>query len=1035
MLYVLAQAVSKEADADSEAAYQRLLERILKLQPNNLRVLAQHAMSAWRRKDQAAFQASLGRMKKLAPAWTPASKEVLAELEKAIAAVPGEVVPLLQDLDRVLKAERGYVRDSRAIVPQLGIIGEPLYAFLRLEPARATPAPPDRALTFAVEPIDGADEASWQTLVPVWMINEKQRAALVEEAIEGGVAAGPLATLRPTFFVANAKEVRRVDAGAPRLPFPAGPKATPPTKDGVLAVDWDNDFRTDLVLAGAGGLRFWRQSSEGFVDVTDKTGLPPDILNGDYHGAWAADVEMDGDLDIVVARRSGPPLLLRNNRDGTFKALEPFAGVKDVRAFVWIDLDNDGAPDAVFLDAAGALHVFANERSGQFAPWPSAAPAGLFRAVAAGAIHDDDGFALVLLRSDGALISVADQDKRQAWRTRELARSDLAKPDASVRLFVEDIDNNGALDIVVATDTASGLFLADGKGTWSALPADTKIKTFALLDLNGDGRLDLVGLSEKGRPERGMQDGKKSYRWQSLWPLANPKAGDDRINSFAVGGEVEIRSGLLVQKRAIRGLGVHFGLGEHDEVDVARIVWPNGVPQWEFDTRADVFLTASQRLTGSCPFLFTWDGAGVRFAGDFMWGTPLGMYVNGQNIGEFPQTTEWLKISGEALKPRDGAYDVRVHANLWETDFLDQLALIVVDHPPDTEIHVDERFFLTPTPPRFYLTTPVQPVPHAWDHHGGDVTELVRAVDGRYVDKCGRGRFQGVVPEHWIEVDLGEEACEGPLLLVARGWLHPTNTSINVALDQGKHEAPRPLCLDIPDGKGGWKTVLPALGFPAGKDKTMVIRLDGIEGEAGGARPRIAPRRFRLRTTMEIFWDFLGTARELDPKLARLQRPTPAAAELRYRGILEMTRKDASSPELPNYDKVNVAGQPWRDLTGFYTRFGDVRELVAKVDDRYVIMNAGDEIAFRFPAPASPPSGWKRDFIWECDGWTRDGDLNTRFGATVLPLPAHGVKEERLPTRLEDDPVFRRFPADWRDYHTRFVTSDVFARGLRAFKR
>ena len=229
------------------------------------------------------------------------------------------------------------------------------------------------------------------------------------------------------------------------------------------------------------------------------------------------------------------------------------------------------------------------------------------------------------------------------------------------------------------------------------------------------------------------------------------------------------------------------------------------------------------------------------------------------------------------------------------------------------------------------------------------------------------------------------------------------------------------------------ETVLQETGIDIYEDEEVVAMW-----KAAGADAKVSsndPRRFRLRTTMEIFWDFLGTARELDPKLARLQRPTPAAAELRYRGILEMTRKDASSPELPNYDKVNVAGQPWRDLTGFYTRFGDVRELVAKVDDRYVIMNAGDEIAFRFPAPASPPSGWKRDFIWECDGWTRDGDLNTRFGATVLPLPAHGVKEERLPTRLEDDPVFRRFPADWRDYHTRFVTSDVFARGLRAFKR
>ena len=31
----------------------------------------------------------------------------------------------------------------------------------------------------------------------------------------------------------------------------------------------------------------------------------------------------------------------------------------------------------------------------------------------------------------------------------------------------------------------------------------------------------------------------------------------------------------------------------------------------------------------------------------------------------------------------------------------------------------------------------------------------------------------------------------------------------------------------------------------------------------------------------------------------------------------------------------------WADLEGYHTRFGDVRPLLSRVDDRYVIMNAG----------------------------------------------------------------------------------------------
>jgi hypothetical protein len=71
-----------------------------------------------------------------------------------------------------------------------------------------------------------------------------------------------------------------------------------------------------------------------------------------------------------------------------------------------------------------------------------------------------------------------------------------------------------------------------------------------------------------------------------------------------------------------------------------------------------------------------------------------------------------------------------------------------------------------------------------------------------------------------------------------------------------------------------------------------------------------------------------------------------------------------------------------------------------------------------------------------CDGWAKDGDLNTRFSKTVLPLPAHDLTSYiDPPGRLEDDPVYRRFPEDWQKFHTRYVTPFEFEEGLRAFQR
>jgi hypothetical protein len=121
----------------------------------------------------------------------------------------------------------------------------------------------------------------------------------------------------------------------------------------------------------------------------------------------------------------------------------------------------------------------------------------------------------------------------------------------------------------------------------------------------------------------------------------------------------------------------------------------------------------------------------------------------------------------------------------------------------------------------------------------------------------------------------------------------------------------------------------------------------------------------------------------------------------------------------------------WRDLEGYYTRFGDVRELLLDVDDRYVIMNAGDELKLRFAA-SPPPAGVVRDFVMVTDGWEKDGDFNTTFSRTVLPLPTHSnARYDRAPRTLEDDPVYQRHPGDFATFHTRYVGPGAVRDALR----
>jgi hypothetical protein len=184
---------------------------------------------------------------------------------------------------------------------------------------------------------------------------------------------------------------------------------------------------------------------------------------------------------------------------------------------------------------------------------------------------------------------------------------------------------------------------------------------------------------------------------------------------------------------------------------------------------------------------------------------------------------------------------------------------------------------------------------------------------------------------------------------------------------------------------------------------------------------------------MEIYWDSIEWARGVSGVSIKTTRLAPEYADLHYRGYSAIHQVDESSPETPDYDHLEASKQRWRDLSGYYTRFGDVRELLAKVDDRYIIMNAGDEMTLRFAEQAPPPAGWTRDFVIVGDGWIKDGDYNTTFSKTIMPLPYHAKQEYlTLPRRLEDEWVYQHHPEDWQNYHTRYVTPEIYQSGLRS---
>jgi Tfp pilus assembly protein PilF len=1014
--YRLAEEIERQGDPNSDAEFQKLMQQIVQAQPDNLAALLELSRVAAKRGDSAVVKQSVARVGAQSQGWPPEVQEQLTALEAAAAGPdPRAAAMRTTFLRNALMRLPDFRQSMAAIKPPPGDEAQPFTHFLRLETPVFATAAADTAMTFSVEPLADPDKTQWN-----WI---------------GAISLSDAGA--PTVVEANGSEVR-LATGA-EFPFPGGATKTLPQPEGIVAVDFNYDFKTDLVLAGAGGVRFYRQDKpEDFTDATAQTKLPKQIVNNHYSGAWAVDIEADGDLDIVLGSSDGRTTVLRNNGDGTFTAIYPFTGIMGVRGMVWADLTGDGNPDASFIDGSGHLRVFLNERSGRFTEIPVPAGLGQIKAIAAADASHTGVLDLVAVQNDGAIVSLSLKSDGRTWVMNEIARvSDAASFLAGdVRLRAADLDNNGAVDLLLArVSPVAGnnaqealLWLGDANAKFVAAKVMAPPVVFDAADLNADGRLDLLGLSSDGQPMKATNHGSKDYRWQIIRPRAKQAVGDQRINSFGIGGEIEIRSGLLVQMQPITGPQVHFGLGEQSGVDVARIQWPNGSLRAEFALKADQEVVTEQRLKGSCPFLFAYNGKGMEFVKDAVpWGSAIGLRINNLGPANIAATEEWYKIGRDELAPRDGFYDLRITGELWETYYYDYVSLMTVDHPAGTEIFTDERFAVPAVKPQVIAVGPTHKIASAVDDNGRDVTDIVRDLDGRYLDTFGRGQYQGITRDHYVEVDLGDNVpADGPLYLIAKGWLHPSDSSINVAVSQGQHEAPRALSLEVPDGHGGWVVARANLGFPAGRKKICLLDLTNVFREG-------TPHRVRLRTNLEIYWDSIEWAQGLPETPVKITRLAPTVADLHYRGYSVIHQANDSSPEIPDYNQLAGTKQTWRDLEGYYTRYGDVRELLAAVDDRYVIMNAGDEMSFRFAVQPPPPAGWVRDYVIAGDGWIKDGDYNTRYARTVLPLPHHDRKDYNTPPgRLEDEWAYRRHPEDWQNHHTRYVTPEPFQQALRS---
>jgi hypothetical protein len=424
--------------------------------------------------------------------------------------------------------------------------------------------------------------------------------------------------------------------------------------------------------------------------------------------------------------------------------------------------------------------------------------------------------------------------------------------------------------------------------------------------------------------------------------------------------------------------------------------------------------------------VFAWNGREMGFVSDVLGVAPLGAAA-GDGVYFQVDHDEYLAISGGQLVPRDGVYDVRLTEELREVGYVDQVKLLAVDHPADVDVFHSDKFKGPPYPDfELYAVGERQHPAAARDHRGRDVREALLATDRVYPDGFRRD-YAGLAERHWIELEFGAGLPGGgDGVLVLHGWVDWADGSTFKATSQSeagpKVELPS---LEVLDADGRWRTVVADMGVPAGKPKTIVVEMEG--------RWLSPARRLRIVTSLAAYWDeaFLAAPLALRPPRTgggdaagtapvRLSEMLPTSAELRFRGFSRViVHPQRRQPEWFVYDDVRTVSM-WDPTPGLYTRYGEVAELLAEVDDRFAVFGAGDELALRFDAAALPPlpAGWRRDFLLFVDGWAKDGDHNTAFARSVEPLPHHGMPEYPYGPEhaFPDGPEHRR----WREeYQTR----------------
>ena len=357
----------------------------------------------------------------------------------------------------------------------------------------------------------------------------------------------------------------------------------------------------------------------------------------------------------------------------------------------------------------------------------------------------------------------------------------------------------------------------------------------------------------------------------------------------------------------------------------------------------------------SCPFVYSFDGERYRLDSE----TFAGAVAKGLDRTDYDNL--------EHLQPVGGRYRLRLVNERPETQYTDELKLIVVDHPPGTQVIPDRVG-------KVHVIANLRAPQAARGVHGGDALAAVRQADDIY--------WSGA-PLKDADLDQPGELRDGLVLSFAR----PPGVQSATLVVRARNTALAPFALQ----------------------EFLQLQGEGLfdwylrVAENESLRQRI--RRWVAREGMlhvllwqEGRWTLQDALLDVGPAISKSQvarinlggvdADTVAVRLEAARGLWEIdwVAMDVG-PETPV--TVTEIEPRWaRDERG-----RDVRELLASEDGRYYTSVEGGVAEIEFAVPRPPPGDWARSVI-----------LKSR-GFYYVYVPHSGPSQSPLADRILDEPL------------------------------